>query len=380
MLRTRLLAGALAAPSAAHACIPKSMTLFPDNGAVLLVRPTADTAAAGQVVEVERAGGPAAAGLPAGRAVLVPWMNDAMCEPVPWEGSARWMREGRREAVLAWLRARDLWVDGLPTFDVFNPGQLRSEDDGDAADAELLFGFHAAIPSTSQVERDPVAAVEPLRAWLAAHPEAAEHPHVRQVLSRVHSAASGVAVRAEPSPLAGTWRFEISRNGGPVHVLYARTSLRPYWSLPNLDESQVFPREPAGYYLDLAIRLTEAQLPPADAQPDRESGRPGNANANVRLPAVPAPDGSVSFDVWIDPLTFSGMVSDRDPELNDWLWEHLDESLDAETTRNAGQAVLRPGVSAEWTQEMRISGGRVVTLRGQRISGVAYTYLPPING
>jgi hypothetical protein len=383
-------AAALACPAAANACslIPY-FTVHPDNGVVLMVNARGDTAAAGpgsvrpspygghigprrggavygQVVRVERAGGPKGTAVPEGPAVLVPWDYDPGCQPTAWGRSARWLPEGRSQAVLARLRPREHWVDGVPTLDVFNTEILAPDPRMPAEEAELLFGFHAALPSRAQLERDPWGAVEPVRAWLAAHPQAAGHPQIRWSARGVHEAAATEAVRAAPSPVAGTWRLELSRTGGPTHVLYARTAPRPSYALPDPDTSALVPApQPAGYSLLAFFNADSSRLP---RRPEQARDFEGNGDIDVHLPGITAPDGSRRMPVWAEPVNFTGFFEDEDPELNAWADEQLQRFFKTETRSGMGEAVVWPDGRVTLTQVMEIGPGRVITLRGERIS------------
>lgn len=393
----RFLAGAIAAafacPAAANACtLLPYVTAHADSGVVLMVNATGDTAAAGpgsvrpsrygghqgprrhggvygQVVQVQRAGGPMAAAVPAGRAVLVPWDYDPGCEATAWGRSARWL-PNRPQAVLARLRPREHWVDGIPTLDVFNTHVLRT-DAGADAETELLFGYHAALPSRTQLERDVWGAVEPVRAWLAAHPEAAEHPLIRWSAREVHRAAASEDVRAAPSPLAGTWRFELSRTGGPTHVLYARTASRPSYALPDPDTSTLMPAPvPAGYSLPAFFHADSSRLP---RRPQQARRFEGNGDIEVHLPGHPAPDGSRRLPAWAEPVNFTGLFADEDPELHAGAVEQMRLPFEIEKRSGTGEVVVWPDGRVTLTQVIRIGPGREITLRGERIDSASVT-------
>jgi hypothetical protein len=400
MTPIRILAGALAAalacPAAARACtLAPYAVVHSDSGAVLLVRPTPDTAAAGpgavqissygghvgpprrggiygHVVEVERSGGPMAGAVPPGRAVLVPWDYDPSCAPSSWGRSARWLAKGSRQAVLARLRAPEHWVDGMPTLDVFNTEVLRPDSRAPAGEADVLFAYHAALPPAGQLKRDPWAAVEPVRAWLTANPGAASHPRVRWSARALHVHAASHAVHAAPSPLAGTWRFEVSRTGGPTHVFYARTAQRPSHALPSRDTATlVFAPEAAGYSLKAAFGASPQALPGVDAPP-RELDDKADGDLEVQLPGHPAPDGSLRFQGWAEPVNFTGLFIKTDPQLDDWVGELLERFFETRERGTPGEAVIWPDGRVTWTQVMEIGPGRVVTLRGERISDAAW--------
>jgi hypothetical protein len=150
---------------------------------------------AGQVVVLERVSG-ASAGFvrrAAGatrRAVLVPWDHDPGCQPITWTAPPRWIPVGQTGFVAARLRPRARWVDGIPTFDVSDAWRepysvermkLLTTNMPDATTAimtpEEYGSLYAALPELSEWQRDPIAAVRPLRAWRARYPQlAAKYP------------------------------------------------------------------------------------------------------------------------------------------------------------------------------------------------------------
>lgn len=401
MTSIRLLAGlaaaSLAAPVAANACtLSPVFTLHPDNGVVLLVSGTSDTVAAGpgeirgsgygghigprrrgeiygQVVDVRRVGGPAAAGLAPGRAVVVPWDYDPACEPTAWGRSALWLRSNAQRALAAQLRRREHWVSDLPTFDIVYTEMLQPAPDRQPDEAELLFDYHAQLPSRSQLRRGPWKAVEPARAWLAANPEGARHPLIRWSANGLHQLASSQALRASPAPLAGTWRFEVSRTDGPTHVFHARTALRPRYALATRDTALlVFVPEPAGYNLEVSFQPEPSRLPPTDAKPDEPYGSVGNGDLEIYLPGVAAADGSQRFAGWTEPVNFTGMFEDKDPQLEALASKQLQRFFMDPVRPALAEIVLWPDGRITWTQVMEVSPGQVVTLRGERVSTVAW--------
>ena len=153
----------------------------------------------GQVVEVERLGGLAAAGLGgrASRAVLVPWGYGADCRTEPWTGNPRWVEPGTRGLFTAELRDPAHWVDGLPTFDVHNaysePYPQRAEprrySEG-AGDPLLLtieeyFALIDILPTEAEVDASAARAYEPLFAWARAHRELARRHPAKAMLGYV---------------------------------------------------------------------------------------------------------------------------------------------------------------------------------------------------
>ena len=54
----------------------------------------------------------------AGDAVLVPWAYRPDCRPIEWSEPLDWIPAGTRGVVTGWIRPREYWLEGLPTFDV----------------------------------------------------------------------------------------------------------------------------------------------------------------------------------------------------------------------------------------------------------------------
>ncbi len=117
----------------------------------------------GQVVRVERLGGLAAGRLPGGtdRVVLVPWSYGADCRTMDWVGSARWAPVGTRGLYTASLRDRAHWVGGVPTLDVFTPGDDPFPDgyepwmggNGDLLTVDELFELMEILPVAGTLEK-----------------------------------------------------------------------------------------------------------------------------------------------------------------------------------------------------------------------------------
>ena len=195
----------------------------------------------GQVVRVERMGGPAAARLPAsaGEVVVVPWDYDASCRRLPWRDGAGWAGPGTPAFYLAALRPQWQWVAGKPTFDLHNPrhlpytGTRRIPEMGpDTALASLLspdelFGFFQAFPSAEQMEREKREALRSLEAWATEHPDLAVRPPAR-MLSTFAAGLVGTVPLDEVFHVAlGTWRFTLRVPGDSARTFYIRSGPYP---------------------------------------------------------------------------------------------------------------------------------------------------------
>lgn len=82
-------------------------------------------------------------------------------------------------------------------------------------------------------------------------------------------------VRRLVSPLAGTYRFELTINGAPTLVLYGRTELQPanpFWALSdfwnNPPQDTIAPHQAEGYQLRMAVTRRSEQLPLTSSRND----------------------------------------------------------------------------------------------------------------
>lgn len=400
------LAAALAAPAPAAACsMEPFFSMHRDERSIaVLVMTGADSVSAGwgdvtyrrtqwqprslrntpirgQVVEVQRAGGPGGAAIPAGRAVLVPWFYDPACATVPWEGSAIWLPPGSQEAVVGRLRERGDWVDGAPTIDVFRPELVRGSGmrpgswPGNVETAQTLFEYYASLPSSDQLARDPWGAVSPLRAWIQANPRSAARPPIRWAAAGVLTAAATADVRSRPSELAGTYRMQMQRTDGPLLTFYARTALRPSLALRSADTTAVFAGQTAGYQLALSFHADSSDLPLPGGRVRPAYGGHGRNNGylNVRLPASVGDDGTRRFSGYVLTLNFSGWFSRQDPVLHDqWETPLFRRFLDQEQQWFPAEVVVTPDGRVTITQRMELAPGRELTIRGERVSTTAW--------
>lgn len=344
-------------------------------------RPPRDTPIHGQVVELQRAGGPGGAGVAPGRAVLVPWFYDPSCATAPWGSSPIWLPPGSLEAVVGRLRRREDWVDGVPTVDVFRPELVRGSGmrpgdwPGNVETAETLFSYYSALPSRDELERDPWGAVAPLRAWIQANPQSAARPPIQWAAVGVMTAAASADVRSRPSELAGTYRMEMQRTGGPLLTFYARSALRPSFALRSDDTTAVLAGHTSGYQLALSLHADSSRLPVPGGPVRPAYGGHGRDNGylNVRLPASDTGDGTLRFGGYVLTLDFSGWFRRQDPDLHEeWETPFFRRYLDQEQQWFPAEIVMTPDGRVTITQRMELSPGRVLTIRGERISTVAW--------
>lgn len=301
-----LLASLLSAPQA-YACSKFSLPIPPgDSDAYFTGTATPDTLLAGpgvvayglggghygradgrpihgQVIRVDRIGGPAAARLPGDvrEVVVVPWDYDAACEPLAWGRSARWVPAGNQGLYVASLRAAEHWADGRPTFDLHNPGHLpytgtrripemsRGIPIAFLLSPDQVFDLYEAAPAAAEIAREKSRALEPLRAWVKAHPEIAARPPAEWLLQGVLHAVGGAELREADHPILGTWRFTLRMPGGSSHTFYARTESPPLgrWTPTRTRPSRPpgdlrhYPAE--GYTVGLAVARQPEDLPEA---------------------------------------------------------------------------------------------------------------------
>lgn len=408
---------AAGAPSAACLGPPPVMVAHPDaRHVVVLATGTAETVPAGwgdvylgyqqrrprgwqritvhgQVARAARVAGPGADGLSAGPVVLVPWYPGCG-GTYRWFRSFAWLRPGAPDVVVGRLRPREDWAGGIPTVDVLRTDLVDEAGEHPRARRwnpapDVLFGFAATLPTQRAIETDPWVAVEPMRAWLAANREAARHRAVRLVSNGIYRTAAHAAVRAAPSPLAGTYRVEVSRTGGPAHVVYARTELVPDGALFHADTTPaVFPASVPGYALKTSFRRGVAQLPAPGPAPrpgwlarlwpwGRRSPPPAD-QMEVWLPGdSPLPGGAHRFRGHLGLWNVSDFLFPGDAELGDWIdeWSRR-ETRSGRAQNPVGEVVLRPDGGVEWTEVMELAPGRAVTIRATRISPVALEASP----
>jgi hypothetical protein len=127
--------------------------------------------------------------------VVVPWDYDAACQPIYRNGSAQWATPGLSGFYRLALRPPASWAGGRPTFNAFiatiqpypHGSFLQAGYRGSDAlryrpslTEREMFSFYAVLP-TFDVRGDS-ASLEPLRRWVAEHPElAVKYPADRAV-------------------------------------------------------------------------------------------------------------------------------------------------------------------------------------------------------
>jgi hypothetical protein len=99
---------------------PRGATV-PPSGFDLRLHQASGRSLGGQRVRVQMLGGAGALTL-GGRvpkeAVVVPWAYGPDCRPVAWTDRLEWIPPGTQGFLTGWLRPRERWLAGVPTFDV----------------------------------------------------------------------------------------------------------------------------------------------------------------------------------------------------------------------------------------------------------------------
>jgi hypothetical protein len=246
----------------------------------------------------------------------------------------------------------------------------------DSATAATLYGYTAARPTEAQLAADPWGAVAPFRAWLAAHPEALAKWRMRYNARTVFWRAANSDVRTNARELVGTYRLEVERTGGPTHVFYGRTEIRPRHALRTTDTAAVFLQQPPGYRLRFTLARDSSSLPrpgPGRRHRDAYGGNgPDNGWIDVRLPAIDSADGTRRFRAFVPLVNFAWSFRGDDRELYDWDHEWRRGHYREDAINAFAEFVLWPDGRVTFTQREELTPGRVVTLRGERVSGAAW--------
>jgi hypothetical protein len=133
-------------------------------------------------------------------AVLVPWAYRPDCRPSEWTERLDWIPAGTRGAVTGWLRPREHWLGGLPTFDVEmawrepiwaddEPRWFTGAGGPRRMTAEQFLELHAALPTVERLDRSPAEASAEVRRWEQAHPALAALAPATAMLAGIHRAA-----------------------------------------------------------------------------------------------------------------------------------------------------------------------------------------------
>jgi hypothetical protein len=386
----------------AVACTPLPYRVaVPDDAVYFLGTTTADTVLAGpggvryepdperdreihgQVVALERVGGPAMDRLPAGsdRVVVVSWSSDSLCRPQIQFGSHRPFDPGREMVFMAAPRDPEHWVDGMPTFDLLSPADAYPYREREGADPRPLsgaemFALYEVLPRTGDLDLSPYEAVRPLQAWIRENPELFATPPSEAVARLVLSLAESRRRAEIDSPLFGTWRLTVAWPGDgaanrvhPHSLAYGRTPSvahpdGPYRQRP---PPPAIPRGD-GYYIPLSGSLIETDLPRAVGD---ERGRGMGGHLGVLEEPDTLPDGTT---VWRGVLEL-GILERLFPGEARAVWLAAE---DVERFRTRSEAGLPRELTARFTrhtdgrltmeQETELGDGWLVVIRGEKVS------------
>ena len=120
---------------------------------------------------------------PASDAVLVPWAYRPDCRPIAWADRLDWIPAGTRGAFTGWLRPREHWLDGLPTFDVEmawrepvwaqdEPRWFTGAGERRMTPEEFVT-LYSALPTEAQLKQKPREEAARMRRWEREHPSLA---------------------------------------------------------------------------------------------------------------------------------------------------------------------------------------------------------------
>jgi hypothetical protein len=203
--------------------------------------PAQDRDIYGQLVHVERFGGPGSTLSAASDSVVVvvPWDYDGSCHPTPWTKSARFVGPRKRGFFMPRPRAVEHWVGGRPTFDALTPqfeafpnemdrGFRRAVRGGQGIlFADELFELFERAPDIESLASSHWSAAEPLMAWARASPERLLAYPAQRVVGGVARVADDARARALSVPVAGTYRIDVTLPSGVLGRFFLRTALRP---------------------------------------------------------------------------------------------------------------------------------------------------------
>jgi hypothetical protein len=152
---------------------------------------------------------------PAGEAVLVPWAYREDCRPVAWTGRLEWIPADTRGAFTGWLRPREHWLGGVPTFDVEmawrEPVWAQDEPRWSAGPGvrrmtpEEFILLYSALPTEDRWKRHPREEAARVRGWARDRPAVARLAPATTMLANLERAAA----EQERHALAGRWTAEV---------------------------------------------------------------------------------------------------------------------------------------------------------------------------
>ncbi|MDQ3950555.1 MAG: hypothetical protein M3282_09420 [Gemmatimonadota bacterium] len=328
--------------------------------------------------------------------VLVPWETDIGCAPMPWRASARWMRARTEGLFRGRLRARTAWVRGIPTLDVLSP-TIEPYPSGPSGTSSRpssiargpwltpveLFELFQALPIDSMLRRQPEAATEPLRRWAESNPTLAARYPAAEILRQARWGVYHYRTRLTPLPLAGTYRFTVGLSDGQSFSFYARTETVPAgtWEdaqvaseADSLDWFRSVTHPPAGYYAEAFAARTERELPRTRTEAERRH----QPYYSFQIGASPSDDERGGVQHWRGAVDFAWealpvLATDSASRARLRELAELTRQVSNLGDPRALPATFRrsPNGRVEVRQQLRLRDGRVLTIRGVRVSDAA---------
>lgn len=322
----------------------------------------------GQRVRVDRLGATARRLLPAGvrEVLLVPWDYSADCTTVPWSRSAGWLPDTLDGVFAAHLRPREHWAGDLPTLDI-TPFMQPYRDP--PADTTVRDGLPRPRLTTTQLldlldrlaadgpPRDSLAALT-LAARLRDDPVLAGRYPATEFLREALGAVTAARVRALRVPVAGTWRLDVTLNGGAPRTLFVRTAARPmsaYAPPREPSDTALAPLEPPYYDLLASAAPTVNRLSPTCSVRDGVT----TAYLYMRWHGPPRGDARGEWAGDFDPRLFPALLDDAERS----AWQARVQAANAaviDSMRRARESGVRPPPPAPYVQPFRMrftSGG-----------------------
>ncbi len=349
----------------------------------------------GQIVNVLRFGGSDSARLAAAfrangsqRVAVVPWDYDAGCQTTRWTAPANWLAVDTAVAIALRVRPESLWINGTPVFDAFHavtlpyrplePADLRMRATGDSTawlSTDERFEMLLTFPVSAEWDRDPDKHWRNVLEWQRANPQLARRypatASVKDFAEAIIDVKQRRALRKATPAIRGTYRLTLSLDTLPVKTTYFRTFSTPpdAWrvlgdpgpALTPLDTPEV----PTALELGVTVAADMVALP-SSCRIDRnfryegyvyertEGGQRNRGDRRVRL----------YVDLLLRPLPPDTVLE----EFNRRYDRELSARSDENTVRVAPGRAWQDNGTHRIEQIMPLSDGRVLTIRGERVS------------
>jgi hypothetical protein len=369
-------------------------------------RPPQTLSAFGQIVQITRfAEGTEPAGPDVrealkrsnGRAVLVPWGYDPSCRTVGWgRASYRWVKSSMPAFVSAQLRPRSAWANGIPTFDVHTAYlepyphepwlnarhfQEPPKDRSQLLTAAEYFQLYGALPTFEAWKEAPEKSLQQIKQWLQTHPRVAKRYPANALLEEAEAEVRSAEAQAELErlrsirpPLVGTYRLEVTVDGGASRTFYVRTrsGVSSEWTVrPGADSLKGAERirKRDGYTIYSSGALSSEALPASCAQGQRQMGREGYLYV-LEKPEV-QPDGTRLWRGKIDLRLLAGQFPSDTllkalPELD--YQRYVERSRAGLRQETPARYIERPDGSVRVEEQLTFENGRTLRIEGERVS------------